>query len=307
MLKQKPLHHNNKLLLLSLQGLLLLNVGTSFAPSPKFSCSGKKPSNHHHQQQYAWRSTTPTTATSTTLFVSELHVPGYAQTKLPFLADETEYYDSGGIRKVSYQSNQDYTSIIPYEDGHLIHQTTIPILSTNECQAIVEEAELVASQKQWTTNRHGNFPTTDLPLVELPNTLQFLRRTLIERIYPLLRSQFGCYLPEGGQTLRVADGFVVKYDAANGQKELKPHRDGSVLSLNIALNPATDFEGGGTWFASLDDAIKIDQGEIVTHASSLLHGGHGITSGIRYILVAFVIVEGYDNWSMRFYNQVRNY
>jgi hypothetical protein len=104
----------------------------------------------------------------------------------------------------------------------------------------------------------------------------------------------------------LADGFVVKYDAAGGQRELKPHRDGSVLSFNIALNPASEFEGGGTWFASLDDAIKIDQGEMVTHSSALLHGGHGITSGKRYILVGFVILEGYDSWSMRFYNQVRN-
>ena len=76
--------------------------------------------------------------------------------------------------------------------------------------------------------------------------------------------------------------------------------------LPLALNPASEFEGGGTWFASLDDAIKISQGQIVSHASALLHGGHGITSGKRYILVGFVILEGYDSWSMRFYNQVRN-
>ena len=104
----------------------------------------------------------------------------------------------------------------------------------------------------------------------------------------------------------MADGFEVKYDADGGQKLLKPHRDGSVLSFNIALNPSSEFDGGGTWFASLDDAVKIDQGEICSHASALLHGGHGITRGRRYILVAFVILEGFDNWSMRFYNQVRN-
>ena len=124
-------------------------------------------------------------------------------------------------------------------------------------------------------------------------------------MYPLLRSQFGEFLPDP-HALRVADGFVVKYDAEAGQKELKPHRDGSVLSFNIALNPASDFEGGGTWFNSLDNSIKLEQGEIVSHASGILHGGHGITSGKRYILVGFVIVEGYDSWSMRFYNQVRN-
>jgi hypothetical protein len=49
------------------------------------------------------------------------------------------------------------------------------------------------------------------------------------------------------------------------------------------------------------------QGHVVTHASNVMHGGHPITSGKRYILVAFVIVEGYQNFAMRFANQVWNY
>jgi hypothetical protein len=175
-----------------------------------------------------------------------------------------------------------------------------------ECQSIITEAEEKARHMGWTTTRHGNYPTTDIPIVELPTTLNFLRIALLERIYPLLRTQFGNYLPDKGKALRVADGFIVKYDAHGGQTELKPHRDGSILSFNIALNPMLDYEGGGTWFASLGDPVRIDVGDIVTHSSSLLHGGHGITSGKRYIMVCFVILEGYDSWSMRFYNQVRN-
>ena len=76
--------------------------------------------------------------------------------------------------------------------------------------------------------------------------------------------------------------------------------------MNIALNPSTEFEGGGTWFHSLNEAIKIEEGEVVTHASGLLHGGQAITSGKRYILVAFVVLKGYHAWSMRFYNQIRH-
>ena len=248
----------------------------------------------------------------TTLRVSELHVPGYAQSKLPFILkeehmEETSFDGSLTIRRIEEKSfeQSDFESIIPHEDGHLIHKTKQPLFSQEECQKIVNEAEMIASKIAWSTNRHGNFPTTDLPLIELPETLKFLRFALVERIYPMLRSQFGTYLPDPSR-LRLADGFVVKYDALGGQKELKPHRDGSVLSFNIALNPASEFDGGGTWFASLDDSIKIDQGEVVSHSSALLHGGHGISTGRRYILVGFVILEGYDSWSMRFYNQVRN-
>jgi hypothetical protein len=253
---------------------------------------------------------------TTALNVSELHVPGYAHTKLPFIHPD-DNRGSGGIHGTitttstifnvrKYQPDIDYTSLVPHQNGHLIHRTITPIFSPQECQSIIDEAEAKANEMGWTTTRHGNYPTTDLPIVELPTTLEFLKVALVERIYPLLRQQFGEFLPDGGNNLRVADGFIVKYDAEGGQTELKPHRDGSVLSFNIALNPMSEFDGGGTWFASLDGPVKIDQGEIVSHSSSLLHGGHGISWGKRYIIVCFVILEGYDSWSMRFYNQVRN-
>lgn len=243
---------------------------------------------------------------STKLSVSELHIPGYAKTKLPFI-----HPGLGGIQgntdslKTRRYSETDYDSLIPFQDGHLLHKTRQPIFTNEECNRIVAEAENRALEIQWTTNRHGNYPTTDLPLVELPETLAFLQVALVERIYPLLTAQFGTFLPDPSK-LRVADGFVVKYDAQGGQKELKPHRDGSVLSFNIALNRSTEYNGGGTWFASLNDAIRLEQGEMVSHASGILHGGHGITQGKRYIMVAFVILEDYSSWSMRFYNQVRN-
>lgn len=245
-----------------------------------------------------------TTRRCTPLHVSELHVPGYAQSKLPFILSGDELIQFGPVREHLYSAS-DFESRISHGDGYLLHKTKKPILTVAECDSIMEEAEQVASKIEWTKNRHGNFPTTDLPIVELPKTLSLLKRALAERIYPLLKIQFARYLPDASR-LRVADGFVVKYDAQGGQKELRPHRDGSVLSFNIALNSAGEFKGGGTWFSSLDSAIKIDRGEMLSHASGLLHGGHSISSGRRYILVAFVILEGYDTWSMRFYNEVRN-
>ena len=270
--------------------------------SPDFSTA-------FHPHPIKFKSTS-SSKSPTALGVSELHIPGYAQSKLPFILKEHDLVDEEGsttltrLEKRQYSSD-DYDSLISFESGHLLHKTRSQVLSSEECQRIVDEAESVAAEMGWTTKRHGNYPTTDIPIVELPDTLAFLRRALEERIYPLLSAQFGEFLPDASK-LRVADGFVVKYDAEGGQTELKPHRDGSVLSFNIALNPVSDFEGGGTWFDSLNDAVRINEGEIVSHASGILHGGHGITRGKRYILVAFVILEGYDSWSMRFYNQVRN-
>lgn len=243
-------------------------------------------------------------AATTSLRVSELHIPGYKESKKQFFLREEDMVGEPQLHEVSF-TDTDYSSIIPYKDGSLLHKTNGYIFTEEECQKMIDEAEQVADEMGWTTKRHGNYPTTDLPIAELPQTLKFLRRALEERIYPLLREQFKTYLPDG-RKLRVADGFVVKYDAKGGQSELKPHRDGSVLSFNIALNPSHEYDGGGTWFESLGDSVRIEQGEVCSHASGIMHGGHGITRGKRYIMVCFVILEGYDTWSMRFYNDIRD-
>lgn len=144
-------------------------------------------------------------------------------------------------------------------------------------------------------------------LVDATRTRFFLNRdALPTRIYPLLGTSFEQSLPNW-RALRVADAFVVKYNASGGQTFLAPHRDGSVLSFNIALNARDEYEGGGTWFEGLGQSLPIERGHVCAHASGVLHGGHPISSGVRYILVAFVIVEGYQNWAMRFMKSVWDY
>ena len=219
---------------------------------------------------------------------------------------------------------------------HLVHTTAEPLVTLEECDAIVDESEVatgsialcpppfrllpltvaasVAFVQEWatraggwTSTRHFNHPTIDIPLSELPRTRALLNeRVLPERIYPMLGQAFENSLPNW-RALRVADAFVVKYDAAGGQTKLAPHRDGSVLSFNIALNERGEYEGGGTWFEGLGQSLPIDKGHVCAHASGVFHGGHPITSGVRYILVAFVICEGYQNWAMRFMKSVWDY
>lgn len=237
----------------------------------------------------------------------------------------------GGLRMVSERHNQAYKETIklfkplapdaplyrfplishtpgPVDGECLIHTTAEPLLTSKECNYIIGEAEEWAARKGgWTSTRHFNHPTIDIPLAELPLTRQLLNMDVLpSRIYPLLGHAFEKALPSW-RALRVADAFIVKYDAAGGQTMLAPHRDGSVLSFNIALNPRSDYEGGGTWFAGLGRALPMEQGHVCTHASGVMHGGHPITSGVRYILVAFVIVEGYQNWAMRFMKDVWDY
>ena len=194
------------------------------------------------------------------------------------------------------------------EGGHLVHTSAHKLLMDHECQAIIDESEQWAARAGgWTSKPHFNHPTTDIPLAELPRTRHLLNADVLpNRIYPLLGTAFEMSLP-AWRALRVADAFVVKYDADKGQTHLAKHRDGSVLSFNIALNERFEYEGGGTWFEGLGTSLPIERGHVCCHASGVLHGGHPITSGVRYILVAFVILEGYQNWAMRYMKAVWDY
>ena len=84
-------------------------------------------------------------------------------------------------------------SAVPGPDGgHLVHTSGEPLLTPAECQAIVDESEEWAHKAGgWTSKRHFNHPTTDIPLAELPRTRHFLNTdALPKRIYPMLGNAF---------------------------------------------------------------------------------------------------------------------
>jgi len=89
----------------------------------------------------------------TALSVSELHIPGYKQTKVPFLLKETDTTSPLTLNIQTYAQNEDYVSMIPFESGYLLHVTKKPILTRYECQSIIDEAEFIASKIGWTTKR----------------------------------------------------------------------------------------------------------------------------------------------------------
>ena len=95
--------------------------------------------------------------------------------------------------------------------------------------------------------------------------------------------------PEG---LRIFDVFVVKYNS-DQQSYLNVHRDSSLISVTVALNDRAEFEGGGMWVEPLDQVVALDKGHAVTFASNIRHGGHRVRAGLRYILVGFLLYEGY--------------
>jgi len=237
--------------------------------------------------------------------VSERHNQAYKESMKWF----AQMNSSSAMRSFAPAEVISWGSLLPpgesnFEPLYLVHESAGPLFTQEECDAVIAESEAVSeAMGGWTSKRHFNHPTIDIPLQELPQSRAWFNEVSLRTLYPFLGSCFEGALPNP-RALRVADAFVVKYNASGGQTFLSPHRDGSVLSFNIALNERTDYEGGGTWFEGLGKSLAIDRGHMLCHASGLLHGGHPISSGVRYILVGFVIVEGYQNWAMRFMKQV---
>lgn len=86
-----------------------------------------------------------------------------------------------------------------------------------------------------------------------------LGRVLVGRLVDRRRDDTHTHVSTNHLTTQTKPTNTTRYDADGGQTSLKPHRDGSVLSFNIALNPSSEFDGGGTYFAGLQDALRIEQ------------------------------------------------
>ena len=154
------------------------------------------------------------------------------------------------------------------------------------CRYIINESEKYAANNGgWTTKRHNNYPTTDLPVERILSIFGLILETL-HTIVKKVKKSYGL---TDNITVNIHDLFVVKYKD-NEQNYLDMHHDGSFLSFNILLSDNADFEGGGTYF---DDGLTayLEQGDILIHSSRIKHAGLPITKGTRYLLVGFLNID----------------
>lgn len=170
--------------------------------------------------------------------------------------------------------------------NRFLQRIIIPkIYDKNICKWIISEGEQYAKNNGgWMTQRHQNYPTTDLPINKIPNIFSFILSSLPE-IFIKINKMYGLI----NTKLNVLDMFLVKYNE-NLQNELELHKDGSILSFNISLSDSNDYEGGGTLFP---DGIHytLEQGDMLVHCGKVIHTGMKITKGNRYILVAFIDIN----------------
>lgn len=189
------------------------------------------------------------------------------------------------------------------------------IFSKQECSKIISAAENHAADFGWTTGRHTYYATTDLAVDSILSNISvpvsgsseakiievdfsaWVGDRIKKAVFPSLVSYYS--LPFSTDSLRIQDMFIVKYEAAEDkQVRLQKHIDASLLSFNIALSSHSegDFDGGGTLFSVSDRPIQLSQGSGLLHPSRMYHEGVAITRGKRFILVGFVLVDGWS-WS----------
>ena len=167
------------------------------------------------------------------------------------------------------------------------------VFTPTECEVILTAIKDVTAARGlvgggWDKDRHGAYPTTDLPLSAVPAAEVLIRTTIFKRVLRPLAPHF---LPPPAlpEHLEFIDCFFVKYSAAEGgQRELQTHSDGSTFSFNILLNEPSDFEGGGTRFEKSGKVVHVKRGAALGHSGHVEHSGVAISAGERYLLVGFV-------------------
>lgn len=175
-----------------------------------------------------------------------------------------------------------------------------------------ESAEIIsmADGKAWSNDRHANYPTVDVKLAQSfsLHELERIQKILDGRPKTFIETTLGVK----AACTKADDVFVVKYDSrgqgADFQTFLARHTDGGFFSINILLGG--EFNGGGTRFlnrrlgadfteasatalnsfnASLSSPNDIGRG--LLHRGKLFHEGLPISSGVRYIMVAFMSIN----------------
>ena len=196
--------------------------------------------------------------------------------------------------------------------------TLAMVLSEAACVGLIAASEKEALRRGWQSTRHRHYPTVDLPVYDLsPRTYQGIKQLLDGIVLPRMQSEYAT------GPLRVKEAFIVKYEAPEAAPETAPdaseatseassrgpdgacamagrparprqaglgmHRDGTLLNCVILLSDPSDFEGGGTTFAPpLDATYHTGRGDCLCSCGQLLHGAKPVTSGLRYVMIAFI-------------------
>lgn len=217
-------------------------------------------------------------------------------------------------------------------------------LTDEMCEEVMKKAEEYAkkhSEVGWTTERHDQYPTTDLPLDIVFGPGSVVHGHIDRYILPKIASLFD--LDE--DNLQIAEIFIVKYqftavdinDEGSGyhnddaekrsdidqntygsgdsrsqtQTGLAFHVDGCPWSFVVSLNQPDEYTSGGTYFPLIDELLRpSERGTAVLFSGKNYHGGIPISAGSRYIMTGFIHYYDKRNFTheyfMKDYNSTRD-
>uniref|UniRef100_A0A7S0EM06 Fe2OG dioxygenase domain-containing protein n=1 Tax=Phaeocystis antarctica TaxID=33657 RepID=A0A7S0EM06_9EUKA len=184
-------------------------------------------------------------------------------------------------------------SLVPERFREKLESTvhTLPVFSADVALSIALDAQSVAGQIG-VTCRGASLKTDDVLVSSLSReSRDHVHKALHDVVLPYAMAAF----PELG--LRCATTptdknlFIVRYTGA-GRPSLGVHKDQVPLTVNIALSPHCDYEGGGTYFPARAAecnglVLRPHAGTALMHDGNVEHAGNKVTGGTRLILVCF--------------------
>jgi len=102
----------------------------------------------------------------------------------------------------------------------------------------------------------------------------------------------GEFSKNGRLQLDDREPHMVKYDVTKKERQkLDMHTDKSEWTFLISLSNGAglDYEGGGTFFECLDATVHVQRGHALIFPGKLRHCGQRITTGLRFLLVGFLV------------------
>lgn len=191
--------------------------------------------------------------------------------------------------------------------GSLVHETSQPVVSAGECDALLADVQAVLSLRASNPVTYGQgqgdtlnvVPEVERRVVHVSQLhghgAGWMRQKLRSTFFPMLASRYGVDAAD----LAVSDALVVGYDAAANATHMPAHRDAALMTINVALSDEADYREGGTLIEASRAVVRMPRGHAACHASGVRHAGHPITAGTRWVLVIFVVARSVPQLAWR--------
>lgn len=196
-------------------------------------------------------------------------------------------------QSLEHELMEDAMPPVPFGMEDLARISQTPVLTDQECQLLMDEADNFGTYFGWKHGAARYGTSVDragllMPLEDLSVSYTAVNFEILPRLFTCMSQTFAC-LGDDPRNLRLGGARVVKYEG--NHVELGMHRDGLLLTVNIALNDPSEFTGGGTVVQALSQtqAVRLPKGHALIHPGDVLHCGMPITSGQRYVLVLFIL------------------